>query len=230
MQNDFKPDPSLRDRVLAQASQHPVPTRDVHTRRARLGYAAALVLSLVIFQASGGLEHGAGRPAHLTAIIALGSLLVAGIAARLALTAGPSMLGRHRAVYAILALSLPVVTYGWLTAFAGQYVEPFQRVGWRCVGLTLAIAGVVLVAALRDRRHSVVHHAGWQGAAIGGAAAAWASVLVDLWCPLTNVAHVAFGHVLPVVLLIAVGTVLGPRILAIRPVVGETGGQGAAKA
>lgn len=211
-----KPSNSLRDRVLAQASQTPVLTRPAHTFRARLWYAAALVLSLVIFQASGGLEHGAGRPVHLTAIIALGSLVVAAIAARLALSAGASMLGRHRGIYVGLALTLPVVTYAWLTAFAGQYVEPFQRVGWRCLGLTVAIAGVVLVAALRDRHHSVVHNAGWQGAAIGGAAAAWASVLVDLWCPLTNVAHVAFGHVLPVVLLVATGMLLGPRVLGIR--------------
>jgi len=54
------------------------------------------------------------------------------------------------------------------------------------------------------------------GAAIGASCGASAGVLVDLWCPLTDTRHVLVGHVLPIVILVIVGTVLGRRVLGVR--------------
>jgi hypothetical protein len=48
-------------------------------------------------------------------------------------------------------------------------------------------------------------------------AGSWAAVLVDLWCPLTNMPHVLVGHVLPLVILAAAGGVLGHRVLRMTP-------------
>lgn len=53
------------------------------------------------------------------------------------------------------------------------------------------------------------------GAGIGAVCGAWASVLVDLWCPLTNLPHVLVGHVLPIVILVALSTVLGRTMLGV---------------
>lgn len=54
------------------------------------------------------------------------------------------------------------------------------------------------------------------GAGIGAVCGAWAGLLVDIWCPLVNLPHVLFGHVLPLALLVAAGTLLGQRVLGVR--------------
>jgi len=48
---------------------------------------------------------------------------------------------------------------------------------------------------------------------LGATAVAWSAVLVDLWCPLTNVPHSLVGHVLPIALL---GAMLGKTVLRLR--------------
>ena len=209
---------SLRARVLQAAAQTPAPTRTHRTWQARATYALALAGGLGVFEWMGGAAHGEGRPMQITQQIATGGLLIVALLALVAFGRGKSMLGRARWMYMAGAASLPTVTFGWLNHFYGTYTEPFERVGWRCLGLCLAVAGFALGAAFYDRRGSVVRDANWQGAAMGAASAAWASLLVDLWCPLTNTSHVLFGHVVPVVIVIAVGAAFGPRVLGLRPV------------
>ncbi|MSQ81980.1 MAG: DUF1109 family protein [Myxococcales bacterium] len=60
----------------------------------------------------------------------------------------------------------------------------------------------------------------WTGAALGAAAGAWAGVFVDLWCPLSNAEHVAGGHALPMLILVAVGAVAGVKVLGLRSAAG----------
>jgi hypothetical protein len=48
------------------------------------------------------------------------------------------------------------------------------------------------------------------------AVAAGAAVLVDLWCPIGHVGHLLGGHVTPMLLLGAVGALLGPRALGVH--------------
>jgi hypothetical protein len=110
----------------------------------------------------------------------------------------------------------PLAAYLWICAFHGTYVEPYQRVGYRCLGYTIAIAATPLATFLRLRRGAEPRRPSTVGAAAGAASGALAGVLVDLWCPLTAPAHVVVGHVLPLVVLIGVGAVVGSRVLGVR--------------
>jgi hypothetical protein len=51
------------------------------------------------------------------------------------------------------------------------------------------------------------------GAAIGAAMGACAAVLVDLFCPVAYLPHLLLGHVLPTLLLVALGASVGGRWL-----------------
>jgi hypothetical protein len=40
--------------------------------------------------------------------------------------------------------------------------------------------------------------------------------MVELWCPVATPSHVAIGHVLPIVALMALGAMFGGRTLGMR--------------
>ena len=101
--------------------------------------------------------------------------------------------------------------------FHGTYAEPYERVGYRCLGLTLVMAATPLAAFLRFRRGVEPRRPSILGAAAGAACGAWAGVVVDLWCPLTAPAHALVGHALPLALLVGVGALLGRRMLGVLP-------------
>jgi len=63
----------------------------------------------------------------------------------------------------------------------------------------------------RGRRDSV--HPGIAGAALGITAGVFAGTLVDLWCPVAYVPHVLLGHILPLVVVSAVGAWAGRSFL-----------------
>ena len=77
-------------------------------------------------------------------------------------------------------------------------------------GALLPVAGVYL------RRRTALLHAPLTGAATGASSGAWSAILVDLWCPLTNVPHALVSHVLPIVALTGLGAILGATSLAVR--------------
>ena len=52
---------------------------------------------------------------------------------------------------------------------------------------------------------------------MGAAAGAWGGVMIDLHCEIAHEMHVALAHVLPVVVLAAVGAIVGRRVLGIVP-------------
>lgn len=212
----MNPSTSLRDRILAGAAQQPSRTRAQGLRRAAVAYPIAAAGGLALFEAWGGLEHSAGRPASLTFGIAAGALVLAVAATSVAWWRGRSLVGRPAPFLLATAALLPLVTFAWLVSFDGHYVEPFARVGWRCLGMTLFGGSLLLGAAAWLRNRTVPVHAPLAGAALGVTAGAWAGVLVDLWCPLTNAPHVLVGHVLPLVLLAALGGVLGHGVLRLR--------------
>ena len=73
------------------------------------------------------------------------------------------------------------------------------RPGFRCLGLSLAMAAPLLVAFVVIRRRSDPVHPGIAGAALGITAGVAAGTLVDLWCPIAYLPHVLLGHILPLV-------------------------------
>ena len=210
------PSSSLRDKVLADAAANRARTRAEGRRRAVLFYALAALAGLPLFFAWGGMGHVAGRPMEITLGIALGALLVAVASAWVAWWRGKSQVGRSQAALLGVAVAVPVATYIWLVSWHDRYVEPFHRLGLRCLAMTLASGLPMLFAAVWLRKRTVALHPVASGAALGAAAGAFGSVTVELWCPLTNSPHVLFGHAFPIVLLALAGAVMGRLLLGIR--------------
>jgi hypothetical protein len=78
------------------------------------------------------------------------------------------------------------------------------------------MAAGLFAALMFVRQRSDATHPTALGAAVGAVSGAWADLVVDAWCPLTNAPHVLLGHVAPMALLIAIGMLLGGRILAVK--------------
>ncbi|MSQ81981.1 MAG: DUF1109 family protein [Myxococcales bacterium] len=147
-----QPSVVLRDRVLAAARQQPSPTRLDRRRRVLVVYSLAGLAMLAIFQFAGGLAHGQGRPVELTVAIATGAAALALAVSVVAAGRRRSMLGHPTSQLALVALATPVVANVWLITFASSYAEPFERIGWRCLGFDVGArfhgaAGVDVVAS-----------------------------------------------------------------------------------
>jgi hypothetical protein len=209
-------DSELRARILKSIAEQPARTRTQERARAGLFYALSVVATGAIFVAAGGFEHASGRPAWISSCILAGEALVAVVVTWAVLGAGRSMTGRPSAVLAVATLAVPAVVFLWLTGWHGSYVEPFAREGWMCATLTLGMAAVLLTAIVLARRRSVATHPAWVGAAVGVVSGAWADLVVDAWCPLTNAPHVLRGHVAPILALVLAGSFLGHRFLSVR--------------
>jgi hypothetical protein len=208
-------DHELKARVLAAVAATPSPTRREWTRRCVALALASTAMALALFQAVGGLGHSAGRPLGITLTISGGwGLFCAGLSWTV-LRRGRSMLGPRPSVVLAAALATPIVLIAWMHAFHGTYPEPFARVGWRCLAYNLMMATPPLGSLLVLRRGGEPRSPWALGAAVGAVSGAWAGVLVDLWCPLTNLRHLLVGHVLPLGLLIAAGALIGRNALGI---------------
>jgi len=239
------PPESLKLRLLEVASRHPVPTR---TRRrlptagvialaagATLATYAAL-LGLGALWTGGGVTGAAravssgmavvlrlgtattGRPAESGAWIVAGTLALAFAATVLAVPSRRSMLSPPRGQLLAVAIGVPLVVGAWLMLWGTTYVDPFVRVGWRCLALTAGTAPWPFLALYRASRRLDPQHPRLTGAALGSAAGAWGAVMAVSWCPLTVGDHVLVGHVLPLVLLSGVGACIGYRMFRLRRV------------
>jgi hypothetical protein len=213
----MSPPDALRARILAAAAASPSPTRPQGRRTALAMVGASLAVAAALSERAGGLAHGAGRPLPITLAIAAGGAAAAALLTLVVLGRGRSTLPRRPALLAASALVAPVALLGWLIAFHGSYVEPFERVGVRCLAFTLVLAATPLAAFLWLRRGIEPRRPSALGAAAGAACGAWAGVVVDLWCPLSAPAHALVGHALPLALLVLFGAALGRRTLGVRP-------------
>ena len=210
------PHPDLRARVLAAAQSTPSRTRPRGRRIAWVASAGAVAFGLLGFVWIGGLDHSVGRPRALTFGLAAGWAAASLVLSWLVLARGGSTLARSPRLLVAAAAVTPALCFGWMSLFAGRYDEPFARVGYRCMAYTLVMAAAPLATFLLLRRGSEPRHPSAPGAAAGAMSGAWAGVLIDLWCPLTNAPHVLVGHVLPLALLVGVGALAGSRLLGVR--------------
>jgi hypothetical protein len=151
----------------------------------------------------------------VTVPVLAGEGLIALGATFLVLGRGTSMTGRARLTLAVAALVVPAVVFPWLTHWHGTYPEPFVRAGWACMGLTIVMATALLLAVIFVRRRSDAAHPATLGAAVGAMSGAWADLVVDAWCPLSNAPHVLLGHVAPIGVLVIFGMLVGRKALAI---------------
>ncbi len=204
----------LKARVLSAAHQTAPPTR--RTVRARVALLLSVV-ALVIFgalYAEGGI-HWSGRPPYFIIGTAIGWAVIAFIASWLGARRGRSTVGRPSSLLLTAAVGTPLLLFAWSLLWNFLYPETFRvctnRIGWICLDLTLTIASLPLLALVMWRSRGDPVHPGATGAALGAAMGAWAALTMTLSCECTNPAHVLLGHVFPVALLAAAGTILGRR-------------------
>jgi hypothetical protein len=208
----------MKGRVLAAVRAEPAPTRSVARQRAWLTLGIAAALAIAVFAHFGGIRTS-GRPGLLILGTCLGWSVVASAAAAIAVARGRSMLGRSTVALLILIGAAPLVLLAWkigvTVPFGREMTAAWPgRPGFRCLGLSLAMATPLLVALLVIRRGSDPVHPGVAGAALGITAAIAAGTLVDLWCPVAYLPHVLLGHILPLVVAAAFGALAGRRLLS----------------
>jgi hypothetical protein len=223
----------LREQVLAAVATETSPTRAaVKRRNAFFGVVAAVsgVGAFVIFAAlvsEGELVRLGGEVAQrhlerstwLVAATAGGALGIAAAALWLALGRGGSMLGRSRRWLLYGCVLIPISLLAWKVgcsmAFGDAMVRWPERLGLRCLSLSIVAAAGPLWSFVSMRRNAVVHPA-LNGATAGLAAGACAWVAVDVWCPVAYVPHLLLGHVLPLLVLAVAGALLGQAQLSHR--------------
>jgi hypothetical protein len=214
---ESNPTPDLKRRVLAAVRAEPALTHSAARQRAWLVLAACATIALAIFAHFGGVRQY-DRPTWLVVWTCLGWSVAASTAAWIGMGRGRSMLGRTAAALITIMVAIPPAVLAWkigVTAlFPPQMMEPWpSRPGFRCLGLSIAMAIPLLLAFVVFRRRSDPVHPGIAGAVLGVTAGVFAGTLVDLWCPVAYVPHVLVGHILPLVVVAALGAWAGRRFL-----------------
>jgi hypothetical protein len=201
----------LRAQVLAAVEDVPALTRNELRLRAAWLAGAAAIASLTVFLVAGGVRS-APRPPLLVVATATGTAGLAALALLLAAWSGRRTSRPRAALWAALAL-LPAGLLLWKTGlsafFDGMLVAWPERIGYRCLRLSLLMGAGPLAAALFALRESDPVHPFTRGAALGAAAGLAAAVLVDLWCPVAYLPHLLLGHLVPIAALAALGTAGG---------------------
>jgi hypothetical protein len=204
-------------RVLAAMRAVPARTRSESRRRAPLFAGLAIgAMALVIYavppllHATGGLTHAGARSADSGAVLMLGGVAIAMAATWVLLRRGQSMLGKPFLMGAVAAAT-PVLVGAWSVLCQTSGPQSFV-LGWRCFVLTLLTAPWPFVAFVTMSRRLEPHWPGLAGAALGSTAGAWASVMVEMWCPIGEEGHVLRGHVLPFIVLTGLGALVGRRL------------------
>jgi hypothetical protein len=203
--------------VLAAIQAEPAPTRQTVRRRAWLLIGLGITVALATFVQLGGIRLY-DRPTVLVVGTCFGWSVIASAAAWIGVARGGSMLGRSTASLVTLIVATPLALLAWKVGvtvlFGPQMLAPWpSRPGFRCLWLSLAMAVPLLVAFVAVRRRSDPVHPGVAGAALGVTAGVAAGTLVDLWCPVGFVPHVLLGHILPLLVVAALGAWAGRRFL-----------------
>ena len=212
---------NLRARVLDAAKREPSPTRDEHRKKTMQVVAAGIIGALIVFFGTGGPDMGHrsasfyfASAALLVSMSIVVTVLSLGVFKK-SMTGAPTDL-----LVAIALLAAPLV---WGIELALRTIWP-QNYGHSaslqstiiCHLCTLGMAFGPMMALLRVRRFTDAVHPAALGAAIGASAGAWGAVLIDLHCASNDLAHIAWAHALPVLLLAGAGALLGKKLLAPR--------------
>ena len=212
------PQARLRAQVIDLTAREPSPTRAQSSLQHRVVLGIALLVPLLVFIAWGGMRVGP-RPDQLVLQTAMGSAVLAVGLAIVGIGRGRSMLGRPRSWLLAQVLATPVLLFGWRVLLSARYPsmmsEWVERPGLRCFALSMILALAPLLGVLWLRRGSDPVQPRLTAAASGAAVGAGVWVLVDLWCPVGYVPHLLLGHLLPLVILIALSGLFGGRVVAV---------------
>ena len=224
MSIDRAPSAELRARVLAEIARTPSPTRTEFKRRILLVAGIGTVATAAIFVAMGGMSPGA-RPAEMIAFTVGSGLVAVAVLTRLSSPSGSggdrSMLGRPRSVLlASVVASAPLLAIVAVIA-SMMWPEPAAaHVGGgahlACGAISVLQGALPLLALIVPRRGSDPVHPAITGAALGMTAGAWTVVMAYLRCPHADALHCVLAHVVPTLILTALGAVLGFVFLRVR--------------
>jgi hypothetical protein len=210
----------LKSRILASARATRSPPRRPSQFHVWLVLPSSCIVAAALFFAFDGLHHGQGRPSWFYVSSALGWSAVAALSVWGAFGRGGSALGRSRPWLAAVIVGTPSLLFAMMFGFAVVHPEVTllhpERLGLKCLGLTLAAAVFPMLALVFLRRGSDPVHPVATGAALGAACGAAAGVMVELWCPVATPRHVAIGHILPIAIVTALGALVGWRVIAMR--------------
>ena len=194
----------------------PAPSRaQVSRTRSRL-LAAGLVASVVAVGLTGGV-HLNGRPTTLVYGTLLGWAAIAMAGAWLAIGRRGAMLGPPTRLLIACAAAMGPVLLAWyallehLLGAAGEAAVPVSM-HVTCFAITLAYAAGPLAAVGATYRAIDPVHPRATGALLFAAIGALGGALIVLHCWVGELAHVALGHVLPLVGLAAAGALVGDRL------------------
>jgi hypothetical protein len=209
----------LKQRLLVEVARDPAPTRRGARMRNAVLMATAVGVPLWIWYDAGGVRLQQ-RPLWFVLGNVLGWVVVAAWALWGTLSRGGSMVGRSRRWLDIVVIAAPALLFAWTILWDLVDTNTFYpwrgRIGFKCLRLTLLMGAWPIVALVLMRRGSDPVHPGATGAAIGAAIGCATAVLLDLWCPISDPAHVLVGHVTPLVLLSLGGLALGAWLLDLR--------------
>jgi hypothetical protein len=208
---------AVKHRVLAAVRAEPAPTRSDALRRNMAWLASGVLVALAIFFRAGGVRPF-DRPLLLILATSLGWFVAACVSLQLAFVRGRSMLGRPSAWLLALIVGAPFLLLAWKVGVTRPFgpamsVEWHWRQGWRCCALNVGIGLALLVVFLAARRRTDPLRPGIVGAALGMAAGLCAGTLIDLWCPVAHLQHLLIGHILPLIVLAAIGWLAGRRVV-----------------
>jgi hypothetical protein len=211
----------VKARILADLQATPSPTRAASQLYAWLVLPSSIIVAAALFFAFDGLKHGQGRAPWFFLASCLGWAAVAALSIWGAFIRGRSAIGRSRAFLIAVTIGTPALLFALMFGLAIAHPEVTlvhpERIGFRCMGLTLAAAAFPLLSLSLARRESDPVHPIATGAALGSACGASAGVMVEMWCPVATPQHVVVGHILPILLLAILGALLGARVIAMRP-------------
>jgi len=185
---------------------------------------AGAAVPAALFVATGGLDHGEGRPRGVFAASMSVWIVAAVVALWAAVGRGRAPMGRATPWLVGVAAGTPsliLLAMGALSAALptrdALLLGSVHRLAASCMSMTFAAALLPLLAMLFVRRGSDPVHPATHGAALGAAFGAFAGVMVCLWCPDVSLRHIALGHVAPLVLTSLAGAAAGARLLPMAP-------------
>ena len=210
----------LRARVLEEVARTPSPTRADYKRRIMLVAAIGAIATVSLFIGTGGMSPGT-RPVEMIAFTVGFGLVAAAVLTRLSSGQQGSMLGRSRPllltaivvtapVLALVALCAPMV---WPQA-PDEHVLGGAHLA--CGAISVLQGALPLIVLLLPRRGTDPVHPAITGAALGMTAGAWTVVMAYLRCPHAAPMHCIVAHVVPTLILTALGALLGWLLLRVK--------------
>jgi hypothetical protein len=214
--------PGLKERVFSEISSHRARTRPGERARRTIWLMLGLGVITSVVVMRGVAPPTIERPLSYV-LVSVGIMLLSALGATAwVLTSGGDSLGRSReslralAGFVPLAIALGVLaasTAAPVTATVGALTFSAHV---SCASTYLAVGSVLLGILLMGLRPIDPVEPATKGAAVGAAVGAWTSVVMSLVCSSPERTHVLLAHVGPLLLLVALGALVGRRLLTYR--------------